>query len=142
MNGGSGSGRVLQIACAALAGVVVTGVAAWLALGGDRVTSSDLESVKRDLTAQLEALPGKLPYPWQTDRALVMAHVDDADIHERDGVKRTRIREELAHAAETTNIRLDSLKSDVDRLSDDILTVRKTVDEIREEIRNLKDVTP
>ena len=81
---GTGNGLWKSLFFASLA-TNVTGITAWMTLSHDVVTATELDKAISNA-----------PYPWIADRGLVMQHVTGAaSIHETDGQKRTRIREEL-----------------------------------------------
>lgn len=78
----------------------ITGVSAWLAF-------TDRDAITR---TELEKELAKIPPPQ------VKAHIEDKDIHERDGTKRARTREELQLALEPIRIRLDAIDKKLERL--------------------------
>lgn len=73
---------------AVMAIVLTASITANLTLGWAQLSQARLVS-KADLREAIE----KAPYPWNTDKSIVMSHIHSQDIHEPDGVKRARIKD-------------------------------------------------
>lgn len=95
----------------------ITGLGFYLTEGIHAITREELR----------EAI-SSAPYPWKTDRAVVMAHVQSPGIHETDTDKRRRIREEINQSMEPLAKELEFLREDVRELKTELQRVRDMLD--------------
>jgi len=112
-----------KLALTALVSVVVTGGVAWFGFGARAVTKEDVrEAVILAMTD--EHVLNSIPFPWKSDRAVVMAHVNSVGpgtIHENDTAKRARIYDVIEP-------HLALLGEKIDHLSDSVKRVENKLD--------------
>lgn len=84
-------------------GVIVSGLGTYLVYGSQSMTRSEIQAlVHREIE--------RAPYPWLSDRALVMDHLTNSMVHEDDSKKRMRIRQEVEVAQKGVMLQLEAIK--------------------------------
>lgn len=76
------------------------------------------------------------PYPWVADRGVVMDHIDDSEIHEKDAAKRARIKEVVGDEIEPIKVELRHIASAHEALQRQLAKNQELLTEIRLQLAN------